>query len=254
LLEEQKKGINLRLPREFDNNLESPLWEKLLLMHHSALGVPTSGILKNRVAAITEHIIDQHNIKTNATAGNVAPMIDLYANAILGTDPMATFAAANNGPIVRLSFVTTDNHHHRVELSDPRQGTVPTAVGFVVNNDHFIIGRCGAVTGFEGTRDTQIAATFNHSQDQVISVTEWQMDASSKNWGKPDTTLTGFFSGGSPRFEHAANSGKGIPTARRIMEASMPTQHPRTLVATSQVRSSKNWRWPRSSYPVKKHA
>jgi hypothetical protein len=223
-------------------------------MHYSALGVPTSGILKNRVAAITEHIIDQHDIKTNGTDGNVAPMIDLYANAILGTDPMATFAVANNGPIVRISFITTDNRHHRVELSDPRQGTMATAAGFVINNDHFIIGSCGALTGFEGTGDARIASTFDHSQDQVISVIEWQMDTSSKNWSKPNTTLIEFFFGSSPRFEHAANSGKGISTARRIMEASMPTQHPRTLVAMSQVRSSKNWRWPRSSYPMKKHA
>jgi hypothetical protein len=43
---------NLRLPREFDNNPESPLWGKLLLLHHSALGVPMNGILKNRVVTI----------------------------------------------------------------------------------------------------------------------------------------------------------------------------------------------------------
>jgi hypothetical protein len=52
LLEERGKGTNLRLSREFDSYPESPLWRKLLLLHHSAPGVPTSGLLKNRVAAI----------------------------------------------------------------------------------------------------------------------------------------------------------------------------------------------------------
>jgi hypothetical protein len=52
LFEERGKGTNLRLPWEFDNYPESSLWGKLLLLHHSALGVPTSGILKNRVASI----------------------------------------------------------------------------------------------------------------------------------------------------------------------------------------------------------
>jgi hypothetical protein len=36
-----------RSSREFDINSELSLWGKLLLMHHSGLGVPTSGILKN---------------------------------------------------------------------------------------------------------------------------------------------------------------------------------------------------------------
>jgi hypothetical protein len=35
------------------NNPESPLWQKLLLLRHSALGVPMSRILKSRVAAIS---------------------------------------------------------------------------------------------------------------------------------------------------------------------------------------------------------
>jgi hypothetical protein len=47
------KETNLRLPGEFDNYPKSPLSEKLLSMHHSVLGVQTSGILKNRVVAIT---------------------------------------------------------------------------------------------------------------------------------------------------------------------------------------------------------
>jgi hypothetical protein len=41
------------LPPEFDNNLKLPLWGKLVLLHHYALGVPTNGILKNRVAAMS---------------------------------------------------------------------------------------------------------------------------------------------------------------------------------------------------------
>jgi hypothetical protein len=49
LHEERGKGTNLRLPWEFDNSPESPLWGKLLLLHH---WVTTSVILKNRVAAI----------------------------------------------------------------------------------------------------------------------------------------------------------------------------------------------------------
>jgi hypothetical protein len=53
LLEERGKQTNLSLPLEFDNNRESPLWGKLLLLHHSVLGVLTSDILKNRVAAIS---------------------------------------------------------------------------------------------------------------------------------------------------------------------------------------------------------
>jgi hypothetical protein len=52
LFEEKRKETNLRLPREFNNYPESPLWEKLISLHHSALGVPMSGILKNRVAAM----------------------------------------------------------------------------------------------------------------------------------------------------------------------------------------------------------
>jgi hypothetical protein len=46
LFQEQGKGTNLRLPREFDNYLESPLWGKLLLLHYSALGVLMNGILE----------------------------------------------------------------------------------------------------------------------------------------------------------------------------------------------------------------
>jgi hypothetical protein len=53
LLEEGGKQTNLSLPLEFDNNRESPLWGKLLLLHHSVLGVLTSDILKNRVDAIS---------------------------------------------------------------------------------------------------------------------------------------------------------------------------------------------------------
>jgi hypothetical protein len=52
LFEERGKVTNLRLAQEFNNYPESPLWGKLLWLHHSALGVPTSGIFKNRVAAI----------------------------------------------------------------------------------------------------------------------------------------------------------------------------------------------------------
>jgi hypothetical protein len=54
LFEERGKGTNLRLSQDFNNYPESPLWGKLLLLHHSALGVPTSGILKNRFDAISE--------------------------------------------------------------------------------------------------------------------------------------------------------------------------------------------------------
>jgi hypothetical protein len=43
-----KKKNQLSLPREFDINLEIPLWAKLLLLHYFALGVPMSGTLKNR--------------------------------------------------------------------------------------------------------------------------------------------------------------------------------------------------------------
>jgi hypothetical protein len=43
-----KKMNHLRLPREFDIDHELPLWRKLLLLHHSALGLPTSGNLTNR--------------------------------------------------------------------------------------------------------------------------------------------------------------------------------------------------------------
>jgi hypothetical protein len=50
LFEEQGKGTNFGLSREFDNYPESPLWEKLLLLHHSALKVLMSGIFKNIVA------------------------------------------------------------------------------------------------------------------------------------------------------------------------------------------------------------
>jgi hypothetical protein len=59
LFEERGNGTNLRLSQEFDNYPESPLWGKLLLLHHSALGVPTSGILKNKVVAIT-NILMKH--------------------------------------------------------------------------------------------------------------------------------------------------------------------------------------------------
>jgi hypothetical protein len=45
-LEKRRKGTNLGLSQEFDNNPESPLWGKRLLMHHSTLGVPMSGILR----------------------------------------------------------------------------------------------------------------------------------------------------------------------------------------------------------------
>jgi hypothetical protein len=51
-LKEQGKGTNHTLPREFDNYPKSPLWGKLFFLHHYVLGVPTSGIFKNRVAAI----------------------------------------------------------------------------------------------------------------------------------------------------------------------------------------------------------
>jgi hypothetical protein len=34
-------GAFLTVPREFDINPEFPSWENLLLLHHSALGVPT---------------------------------------------------------------------------------------------------------------------------------------------------------------------------------------------------------------------
>jgi hypothetical protein len=43
--------VKKKLPqssREFDINPELPLWEKLLLLDHYALGVPMSDILKNR--------------------------------------------------------------------------------------------------------------------------------------------------------------------------------------------------------------
>jgi hypothetical protein len=53
LFKERGKGTKLRLLQEFDISPESPLWGKLLLMHHFVLGVPMSGILKNRVAAIS---------------------------------------------------------------------------------------------------------------------------------------------------------------------------------------------------------
>jgi hypothetical protein len=43
-----KKMNHLSIPRELDINPELPLWGKLLLLHHFALGVPTSGTLKNR--------------------------------------------------------------------------------------------------------------------------------------------------------------------------------------------------------------
>jgi hypothetical protein len=43
-----KKRNHLRLPQEFDIDHELPLWRKILLLHHSALGLPTSGNLKNR--------------------------------------------------------------------------------------------------------------------------------------------------------------------------------------------------------------
>jgi hypothetical protein len=47
LFKERGRGTNLKLPREFDNYPESPFWGKLLFLHHSALRVPTSGILKD---------------------------------------------------------------------------------------------------------------------------------------------------------------------------------------------------------------
>jgi hypothetical protein len=53
LSQERGKETNLRLLGEFDNYPESPLWGKFLLMHHSALGVPMSEILKNRFASIS---------------------------------------------------------------------------------------------------------------------------------------------------------------------------------------------------------
>jgi hypothetical protein len=53
LFEWRGTGTNLRLSWEFDNYPKSPLWGKLLLLRHSTLGVPTSSILKNRVAAIS---------------------------------------------------------------------------------------------------------------------------------------------------------------------------------------------------------
>jgi hypothetical protein len=43
-----KKRNHLSLWREFDINFKLPLYGKLLLLHHCALGVPTSGTLKNR--------------------------------------------------------------------------------------------------------------------------------------------------------------------------------------------------------------
>jgi hypothetical protein len=43
-----KKRNHLSLSREFDINLESPSRGKLLWLHHSTLGVPVSGTLKNR--------------------------------------------------------------------------------------------------------------------------------------------------------------------------------------------------------------
>jgi hypothetical protein len=52
-LKSEEKDQTSGFPREFDNYPESLLWEKLLFLYHSALGVPTGGILKNRVAAIT---------------------------------------------------------------------------------------------------------------------------------------------------------------------------------------------------------
>jgi hypothetical protein len=52
LFERRGKGTNLRLPQDFDNYPKSPLWGNILLLHHSALRVPTNGILKNRVATI----------------------------------------------------------------------------------------------------------------------------------------------------------------------------------------------------------
>jgi hypothetical protein len=46
-----KKKNHLSLPREFDINPESSLWEKLLLLYHYAFGVPITDTLKNRVVS-----------------------------------------------------------------------------------------------------------------------------------------------------------------------------------------------------------
>jgi hypothetical protein len=44
-----KKRNHLNHSREFDINPKLPLWGKLLLMYHYALGVPRSGTLKIEV-------------------------------------------------------------------------------------------------------------------------------------------------------------------------------------------------------------
>jgi hypothetical protein len=65
LFEGRGEGTNLRLP-ESSIITPSPLWGKLLLLHHFTLGVLTSGILKNRVAAITAShglLVHQMDIK-----------------------------------------------------------------------------------------------------------------------------------------------------------------------------------------------
>jgi hypothetical protein len=51
-LKSDEKEPTSGFPESFNNYLESPLWGKLLLPHHSILGVPRNGIFNNRVATI----------------------------------------------------------------------------------------------------------------------------------------------------------------------------------------------------------
>jgi hypothetical protein len=64
-LKSEEKESTSSLPKSSIITSSHPYGGKLLLLHHSALGVPISGILMNRVAAIT-------GFAKNPTKGGVA--------------------------------------------------------------------------------------------------------------------------------------------------------------------------------------